>query len=153
MKKYVNYDILYNKEEYALVVMKLVKLINKKYYNDPKLPSRPLKISVLNIVKAIIYVLKSGCQWYMIPKEFGNYSTIHKHYLKYVKDNLFDELWSNNLSEYNKQFKYRSNLQKQSIDCTLVKSIHGTDVVGKNPCDRGRKGTKVSIQQILKACL
>ena len=68
MKKYVNYDILYNKEEYALVVMKLVELINKKYYNDPRLPGRPLKISVMNIVKAFIYVLKSGCQWYMIPK-------------------------------------------------------------------------------------
>jgi len=146
MSKTINYDILYDKKEYAVIINELVDLINDKYYSDPTSAGRPLKTPLINIVKAIIYVLKTGCQWCMLPKEFGNYSTLYKHFLKYTKDDLFDDEWGNKLREYNRQYKYKSNLEKQLIDCTLVKSIHGTDVVGRNPCDRGRKGTKISLQ-------
>lgn len=40
---------------------------------------------------------------------------------------------------------YKRNLIDLSIDCTLIKSINGRDVVGRNPCDRGRSGTKISM--------
>lgn len=133
---------IFLKNEYRNIINDLVNIINNKYYKIKK-QGRPLKIPIINIVKGIIYILKTGCQWYMIPKEFGNYSTIYKHYLKFVRDNIFSELWTNKVKQLT--HKRKSNLKNILIDCTLIKSINGCDTVGRNPCDRGRYGTKISL--------
>ena len=136
-----NYDILFAKEEYKTIIDELCDLITVKYYSKKK-SGRPLKLEIINIVKAIIYVLKTGSQWYMIPKEFGNYSSIKKHYLKYVKDGTLNELWYNKLNEYT--YKRKGKMNNMLMDCTLIKSVAGHDMIGRNPCDRGRMGTKLS---------
>ena len=141
---YLNYDKIFAKTEYNVIINHLTELINSKYYSYTK-AGRPLKLQVINIVKAIKYVLITGCQWNMIPREFGNSSSIYKHYLKYIKSDIFDEIWTQKINEYASKCKYRTNLTNLSIDCTLVKSINGSDVIGRNPCDRGRMGTKISM--------
>jgi putative transposase len=37
---------------------------------------RPLKQDVRQEVNGILYVLKTGCQWRMLPKEFGHWLDI-----------------------------------------------------------------------------
>lgn len=139
-----SYEKLFAKKEYHTLIKHFVELINNKFYGTVK-AGRPLKLQVENIIKGIFYVLITGCQWYMMPKEYGNGSSIYKHYLKYVKCDIFDELWTKKIFEYIDKCKYRRNLINLSIDCTLIKSINGCDLTGRNPCDRGRKGTKISI--------
>jgi len=33
-----------------------------------------------HIFSANVYVLRSGCQWKALPREFGSASTVHAHF-------------------------------------------------------------------------
>ncbi len=52
------------------------------------------------IFAAIVYVLRTGCQWKALPKEFGSASAIHQHFQNWHKAGFFVELWRAGLAEY-----------------------------------------------------
>lgn len=62
-----------------------------------------------------------------------------------IRYDIFDDLWTNKINEYIGKCNYRRNLSHLSIDCTLIKSINGHDLIGRNPCDTGRNTTKISM--------
>ncbi|ETZ05140.1 transposase [Holospora undulata] len=47
-------------------------------------------------VNAVVYIIKSGCQWRMLPKDFPPYSTVHSFYrrcrIKGVWEKVMHEL-------------------------------------------------------------
>ena len=44
--------------------------------------------------EAIVYVLRTGCQWKALPTErFGSASAVHKRFLEWQKAGLFDALY------------------------------------------------------------
>lgn len=90
---HLNYDRLFAKAEYDMIINHLVKLINIKFYSKMK-AGWPLKLQVVNIVKGIIYVLITGCQWNMISKEFGNSSSILN-----ISWNTLDQIYSMNCGQ------------------------------------------------------
>lgn len=53
----------------------------------------------LQVFAAIIYVLRSGCPWKALPREFGSASAVHKHYQKWQRAGFFLDLWRAGLSE------------------------------------------------------
>lgn len=42
--------------------------------------TKPRKIDLYDIYCAILYILKSGCQWDMLPKDFPKYKTCHYYF-------------------------------------------------------------------------
>lgn len=51
--------------------------------------------------EAIVYVLRTGCQWKALPKErFGSASAIHKRFLQWEAAGLFQSLRQAGLAEY-----------------------------------------------------
>jgi transposase len=42
--------------------------------------TKPRKIDLYDIYCAILYILKSGCQWNMLPKDFPKYKTCHYYF-------------------------------------------------------------------------
>jgi transposase len=48
----------------------------------------------------MLYVLRTGCQWKMIPKEYYAGSTTHRYFQRWVKAGVFQDLWTHCLSEY-----------------------------------------------------
>ena len=59
----------------------------------PRLPLR-------NVVNGILYVLRTGCQWKAMPRQFGSGSAIHAYFQEWVKLGVFEELWRLALEEY-----------------------------------------------------
>ena len=46
------------------------------------------------IFEAIMYVLRTGCQWKALPKErFGSPSAIHTHFLRWMRAGFFVTIW------------------------------------------------------------
>ncbi len=42
--------------------------------------TRPRTIDLYDIFCAALYVLRSGCQWRMLPSDFPNWKNVHKHF-------------------------------------------------------------------------
>lgn len=46
---------------------------------------RPRKHSTREVLNAIAYVLKTGCQWHMLPADFPPYRVVHYHFMRWQK--------------------------------------------------------------------
>lgn len=90
------------------------------------------------IFEAILYVLRTGCQWKALPKErFGSASAIHAHFMRWMRAGFFVALWRAGLAEYDEMMGIAWSWQ--SIDGAMVKAPLAQDAVGRNPTDRGKK--------------
>jgi putative transposase len=45
-----------------------------------KAGGRPRTTDMREVVNAIVYVLRSGCQWRMLPKDFPPYQTVYDYF-------------------------------------------------------------------------
>ena len=92
------------------------------------------------IFAAIVYVLRTGCQWKALPKEFGSASAIHKHFQDWHQAGFFVELWRAGLAEYDAMEGIAWDWQ--SIDGAMGKAPLAQECAGPNPTDRGKKRTQ-----------
>jgi putative transposase len=95
------------------------------------------------VMSGILYVLRTGCQWNALPKEFGSGKTAHRYYQRWVRAGVFKRLWQAGLAEYDElkgiDWKW------QAADGAMTKAPLGGENTGKNPTDRGKSGTKRSL--------
>ena len=68
----------------------------------------------------ILYVLRTGCQWKMLPKEYGSGSTCYRRFQEWIVSKVFQKLWIRVLEVYD-------NLRGigwkwQSLDSVSVKA-------------------------------
>jgi transposase len=90
------------------------------------------------VFEAIVYVLRTGCQWKALPKErFGSPSSIHAYFQKWERAGFFRELWQAGLAEYDEMEGI--GWHWQSIDGAMTKAPLAQQGVGANPTDRGKK--------------
>ena len=89
------------------------------------------------IFSAIVYVLRTGCQWKALPEEFGSASAVHKHFQQWQAAGFFANLWRAGLAEYDQLEGIA--WEWQSIDGATGKAPLARECVGPNPTDRGKK--------------
>ncbi len=53
---------------------------------------RPRRINMREVVNGIFYLLKTGCQWRMLPKDFPKWKTVNDYYSKWRKDGTWQRL-------------------------------------------------------------
>ncbi len=108
----------------------------KKYLRKPGAgrPAKPAR----QIFEAVVYVLRTGCQWKALPKErFGSASAVHKRFLEWEEAGFFEELWKAGLCEYDDMEGIA--WRWQSVDAAMVEAPLAQEVVGPNPTGRGKK--------------
>ncbi len=59
----------------------------------PRVPNR----TVLN---GILYVLRTGCQWKMVPAQYRSGSTCHLRFQTWVRAGIFERIWRVCLQHY-----------------------------------------------------
>jgi len=90
------------------------------------------------VFEAIVFVLRTGCQWKALPAEhFGSASAVHKRFLEWEKAGFFESLWRAGLAEYDEMEGIA--WRWQSIDGAMMKAPLAQESVGPNPTDRGKK--------------
>lgn len=95
------------------------------------------------IFEAIMYVLRTGCQWKALPKErFGSPSAIHTHFMRWMHAGFFVSIWRAGLAEYDEMEGIAWHWQ--SIDGAMTKAPMAQETVGRNPTDRGKKRKQAS---------
>ncbi|WP_265016528.1 MULTISPECIES: IS5 family transposase [unclassified Wolbachia] len=71
-------------------------------------------------IEALWYMARSGCQWRLLPKIYGNYRSIHKRFKRWCEKGIWEKLL-----EYTKQ---EPALEAVIIDGTIVRA---------HPCSAG----------------
>ena len=101
---------------------------------------RKRKMNTAQVLDRILYVCKTGCQWSQLPVEGASYKTVYHYFSLWSKARLFENV-----------FYTLANAASSTgrgalvLDTSFVKNVHGSDVLGPNPTDRGRKGSKLSL--------
>lgn len=66
--------------------------IRKHFEIDYSRGERPLKHEKRELLNAIFYVLRTGCQWRYLPQEFPPWKTVYTYFKKWKDQNLFEEV-------------------------------------------------------------
>jgi len=121
-------------------------LILPIYKPSPK-GGRP-RLCLRKVLSGILYVLKTGCQWKAMPKEFGSGSAIHAYFQEWVALGIFEELWQMALEEYD-------DLEGidwvwQSMDGAMTKSPLGGEK-NREKSDRSREAWREAVRHDRRA--
>ena len=87
-----------------------------------KTVGRPV-VPYRRVLDGILYVLRTGCQWKMLPKEYGSGSTCHRRFQEWNKLDIFRMTWIKLLKIYDE--KVDINWTWQSLDSISIKSPLG----------------------------
>ena len=54
--------------------------------------SRKRKNPLKEIMNAMLYLIKTGCQWRMLPKDFPPYNTVYYYFRKWKNEGVFEDV-------------------------------------------------------------
>lgn len=73
----------------------------KEYKNAPGQGRKPMPAR--KVLEGIFYVLRTGCQWKALPREYGSGSTAHRRFQEWLAAGFFEKIWSKGLVRYEKK--------------------------------------------------
>ena len=61
---------------------------------DPPKPTGRPRIKARAALDAIIFRLRSGCQWNQLPERFPDDSSVHRTFQRWVRAGVFEGIWA-----------------------------------------------------------
>ncbi len=58
----------------------------------PSLEGRPASVERREIVNAMLYVLRSGCPWRLLPHEFPAWGTVYYYFRRWQREGVWDRV-------------------------------------------------------------
>ncbi len=58
------------------------------------------RVSNRTVLNGILYVLRTGCQWKMVPPQYSSGSTCHLRFQTWVRAGIFERIWRVCLQHY-----------------------------------------------------
>jgi putative transposase len=111
-------------------------------YDPPNTIGRK-RIDARAALDAMIFRLRSGCQWNQLPAEFPDDSSVHRTFQRWEQNEVLDQIWAVLVEECEELGGV--DWQWQSADAAMAKARFSGDEIGSNPTDRAKPGTKRSV--------
>ena len=104
---------------------------------EPHLPpappgGRPRKTDLRDVVDAIFYILRTGCQWRYLPKDFPPKSTVWRYFKRWRDDGTIDTIHDLLRKKVRTQEKPYSPRTTASIDSPSVDTTSGGEQRGRD---------------------
>lgn len=95
------------------------------------------KHSLRVMINAILYLVKTGCQWRQLPHDFPNWKSVYSYYMRLCRRGAWEKI----LDEINRRHRVQQGRHPDPsyviIDSQSVKTVSGGDQRG---FDGGKKG-------------
>ena len=62
------------------------------YFSRVSNRGRPLEYHLREIINAILYVLRTGCAWRMMPHDLPPWQTVYYHFRKWRKEGTWEQI-------------------------------------------------------------
>lgn len=104
--------------------------------------TRPRTVDLYDIFCGVLYVLKSGCQWRMLPKDFPNWHTCYEYFKKWsAKPSAFEDSILDIILKKLVSIVRIADNRKTKTTFVIVdaQSVKNTDTAKKKATMRGKK--------------
>jgi putative transposase len=106
--------------------------IIKQFFTKENRGKHLQKQSRRELVNAVLYLNKTGCQWRLLPKDFRNYVTVWSFYRRAVKSGLWEKIMDclvekSRVSAGRKSKPTYSLIDSQSVKTTSASEARGID--------------------------
>lgn len=102
---------------------------------------RPRKVTFDEAFDGISTLTRTGMQWKYVPVQRSSPVTIFRTFQTWSKHDVFLESYRALLKLYTRKRRPKCYI----LDSSYVKNNQGADCIGRNPTDRGRKASKISL--------
>lgn len=96
----------------------------------PCLRGRPRKWAMWLIVNAILYVVRTGCQWRMLPKEFPPWQTVYRYYWRWTRNGLWPQINARLVCHVRQKQGHDAKPSAAILDSQSVKTSEGGEARG-----------------------
>lgn len=103
---------------------------------EPLIPvypgGRPRKTATRDVLDAVLYLLRTGCQWRYLPKDFPPKSTVWRYFDEWRHNGTLEEIHDTLRDRVRKQEKPGHPRHTASIDSQSVDSSSGGEAIGRD---------------------
>ncbi|WP_458258763.1 IS5 family transposase [Spiroplasma endosymbiont of Dactylopius coccus] len=108
---------------------------------NSKKKTKPRNLDLYEVFCAVLYVLKSGCQWRMLPKNFPKWQTVYYYFQIWSKNSDKEpSTWQVILKKLVRKVRINNGRKEQTSFCIIdSQSVKNTDTAKNKGYDAGKK--------------
>lgn len=98
---------------------------------DPAAATGRKRTDQRSALDGIIYQMRTGCQWNVLPKEFGDDSSVHRTFQRWIRKGVLDRIWAVLIEQCDELGGV--DWQWQAADGAMGKARFGGTSLGETP--------------------